>query len=246
MAKYDTSEFNKELAQIAAQLQSTISATNKNHRLSDAGKADAISEAREEARIARVKLEEKFQADAVKKRDIMSRKKEPKPGPREIIKRQSQEASEYPTLYNDSLKADAEIELWEKIHSTLERMEMRDMARQDGERFFTEQLSSEDKALLMRYQKYALPHLPKEARDRLSDAYASRIQALEEEQTPPELKEFDEDVTRFSYSLEAFDRDGTYIDYRQRQPESVNETTLRPYEPPPPVQGNGSAEGTEN
>lgn len=246
MAKYDTTIFNKRLAQIASELQSKIRAINENGDLSNAGKARAIERAREESRIDRAKLGEEFQADVGKRRDIMSRKKEPKPGPREIIRRQSEEAEQYPTLYNDALRADAEIELWEKIHSTLERMEMRDMARQDGERFFTEQLASEDKALLERYQKHALPHLPKEARERLEGAYTSRIQALEEEQTPPELREFDEDVTRFNYSLEAFDKHGTYTDYRQKQQAPENETVLRPYEVPEraqPAQSNGG-EGT--
>lgn len=246
MVRFDTTKYKKRLEQISAELQSKIQTAKENRLLSEEGKAEASVKAWDEARAARVKLEKDVLTDAEQKRASYFTKKEPKQSARDLIRQQAEEAGKYPTLYNDSLMANAQLELFERVLALQERAEWRDIARSGDDRYFTAKLAGNDPDELERIQKEGLPHLSKEARERLSGAFTSRIKTLREERIPVEIKEFDTDVEDFNYSLKHFDRDGTYKNYREKQqPEPENETILHDVSSRgmQQAQGNGSAEG---
>lgn len=244
MSKYDFSNYKAKRDQIPVKLKSRIQEINAGSEPA-AVKAWMIEKAKESSKADNAKLRSEFNNYAATYRENLLKPKATKPTRRDIIRKQAEESEQYPTLYNDSMLADAQLEIFEKILSHLERAEMRDRGKQGDDRFFTKALEGNDPDILAKYQEHGLPYLPAEARDRLEGAYSSRIEKLREQQIPQAVKEFDDAVYRFDTSYEVFDRDGYYPSYGESPPEPENETVLHDVSSRgmQQVQGNGSAEG---
>lgn len=231
MAKFTFDNFYKVLSEIHADIQRKTRAVMENQDLSESGKTRAIEQIKEERARVLGNLRQTFDKDVEQKRGILTRKADPAPSPREVLRRRAMADRELlSTTFSDDVRADILVGAIEDLKSSLTNfLEMQAMA-QRSEKWFRSQLElgmkNKDTAKLEQLSK-ALPLLPDgEVSERLQSQFAPAIEHLREEAlTPAErearqnVAELDKAIELFSYALANVDTRDEYRDPRTQEVE---------------------------
>lgn len=231
MSKYQFDNFYATLREIHADFQRQIRAVMENPDLSEQGKARLIAEKKAARTEKLANLKSTFAGELAKKREVLSRKAEPKPTVRETLRRRAADDAEmFSSLFSDDVRFDVLISAVENLQASLGNfLEMQSLSQRD-EAWFRKELQrgldSKNVARLEQLSK-ALPLLPNgDISERLQTEYGAAISSLKEEMLTPaeresrdQVAELDKAAELFNYSVANVDTRDEFTDLRMQETE---------------------------